>query len=169
MNKIINNMIKKIMKLKIKDIIRYLGLVLLVLVFINSIQIIYENKPLIEGFFGKKDGGDEDDDENDDEEEEDSEDEEDDEDEEDEEDDFSGKEKKRLKKVVRFIDKKMKGKKFKEKYNKELKMYAKIYAKEPPKKGKKMAQSLLNGFALCAKGVSTALKKASGKKTGGYF
>ena len=153
MNKNVNNMIKKIMKLKIKDIVRYLGLVLLVLVFVNSIQKMYEKKPVIEGLFG----GDDDDSDDEDDEDEDDEDED-----EDDEDDFSGKEKKRLKKVARFIDKKLKGKKFKKRYNKEVQLYAKAYAKEPPKKGKEMAKSLLNGMPLCAKGVSSAIKRAAG-------
>ena len=153
-------MLKKTMKLKMKDIIRYLGLLLLVLVFVNSMQKMYEKKPLIEGLFGEDDDDDEDEDEDEDEEED---------DEDEDKDDFSGKEKKRLKKAARFIDKKIKGKKFKKKYNEDLKQYATTFAKSSPKKGKEMAQSLLNGEPLCAKGVSTALKKAAGNKVGGFF
>jgi hypothetical protein len=157
------------MKLKMKDIVRYLGLVIILFVFVNSVQKIYERKPIIEGLFGGDSDSDSDSDSDEDED-----DDSDDSDDSDDEDDFSGKEKKRIKKAAKYIDKKLKGKKFKKKVKKDNIALGKTFAGiKEGKKRKEVAKSYIMSMPSCAKGISAGLKQAAGggiaSKASGMF
>ena len=141
------------MKLKMKDIVRYLGLVIILFVFLSSVQKMYERKTIIEGYSDESDSDDDDDDGDD----------------SDDEIEKTKKGKQRIKKLREYIDTKMKADKFKDAYKDSKVIGLRDVAKRGKGKGgmkklKKEYKDFIYMFPFCGKGLSSVLKGSGGEK-----